>query len=239
MNKTSLQRAYVLHQRPFSETSTILDCFTEQAGRISIIAKGVRKRRKTQVQSFCEYWLQFGGKAELKQLYSIDIMSQQLPLTGMALSCGFYVNELLLKLIEKEEPASKLWDCYHQTIVALSKKTNLSLALREFELNLTAELGYGFHLDETRNGDPLQPSQQYVFEFSYGIEPFVGQAVTSSMQLFTGQQLLAIQARAWHEADTLYAAKRLLRQVIDELLDGKPLQSREYAKNLIAAKTQK
>lgn len=237
MSKTDLQRAYILHQRPFSETSAILDCLTERDGRISVIAKGMRRRRQTKAQLFTEYWLRFGGKSELKQLYQLDHIMPQLPLAGMALSSGFYLNELLLCLIGKEEPVVQLWRNYQHVMTALREPQLIAPLLREFELSLAAELGYGFRLDETRKGEPLDAEAEYSFEFSHGIEPYNPQTVTSKMLVLRGAELLAIQERNWSHPTVARAAKQLLRQVIDHLLDGKPLKSRDYARVLAESQT--
>jgi len=232
-NKTKLQRAYILHCRPYRETSLLLDCFTEHDGRVSILARGLRRNRSPVARLFCDYWLGYTGKSELKTLVELEYAELTHHLHGMALFSGYYLNELLLKLIEKEAPMTKLWHLYHTTIKQISYGTKIAPLLREFELGMLDELGYGFQLDETRSGEPLNKSKAYIFEFSHGLEPYRDQAITSTMSVYSGAELLAIQARDWQVSQSLSAAKRLLSLVIDQLLGGKPLKSRYFAQKLL------
>ena len=233
MSKINLQRAYILHQYPFKETSAILECFTEEQGRISIIAKGIRRPRQIPAQSFAEYWVKYANKSsELKYLYQLDYTEPQLPLRGMALSCGFYLNELLLHFLLKDEPMPRLWHCYQHTLNQLRLKQLLSPVMREFELELLTELGYRFHLKETYLGEPLQAEAYYLFEFGHGLEPHTGSNVPIHKLVFTGAELLAVEARDWTYPNASRVAKQLLRQAIDQLLEGKTLKSRKFAERL-------
>ena len=229
MSKTNLQRAYVLHHRPFSETSEILDCFTEYNGHIGLIAKGVR-RRKASLQLFTEYWIDYGGKSDLKQLYQFEHVGNQLPLKAMALSCGFYLNELLLYLVGKDEPMPKLWQHYQTALQKLRENCTNGIVLREFELDMVADLGYGFDLTQTQSGDAVVAGDKYLFEFGHGVEPFSGQVTTTNQLVLSGYQCIAIQQRDWAKEEVVVIAKRLMRLVIDHLLDGKTLKSRDFAR---------
>lgn len=232
MSKIDLQRAYILHQYPFKETSAILECFTEEQGRISIIAKGIRRTRQIPAQLFTEYWVKYANSTELKYLYQLEYTEPQLPLQGMALSCGFYLNELLLHFLPKDEVISRLWHYYQHTLNKLRLQQPLSPLMREFEFELLTELGYGLHLKETYLGEPLQPEASYLFEFGRGLELHSVSNVPMHKLVFTGAELLAVDARDWSYPNASHVAKQLLRQAIDQLLEGKTLKSREFARFL-------
>ena len=99
------QRAFVLHSRPWSETSLMLDVFTEESGRVRLVAKGARSKRSTlkgALQPFTPLLLRFGGRGEVKTLRSAEAVSLALPLSGITLYSGLYINELLSRVLEYE-----------------------------------------------------------------------------------------------------------------------------------------
>lgn len=232
MTKAISQQAYILHHRPFSETSAILHCFTKQDGLINVIAKGVRRQRQAKIQLFTPYWLSYAGRSDLKQCHQLECAAPQARLLGIALSCGFYLNELILLLLTKEEGVPDLWWEYHLALSNMQGTRQCAAVLRNFEFNLLSTLGYGFQLDKTRTGEDVEPAEDYVFEFTHGIELYQQQALTAKQQRFKGSELLGMEARDWQEPTVLRAAKPLLRQAIDQVLDGKVLKTREFAKLL-------
>lgn len=106
------QRAFVLHSRPWSETSLMLDVFTEESGRVRLVAKGARSKRSTlkgALQPFTPLLLRFGGRGEVKTLRSAEAVSLALPLSGITLYSGLYINELLSRVLEYETRFSELF----------------------------------------------------------------------------------------------------------------------------------
>ena len=162
---------YVLHTYPFKETSLIVEIFSKVHGRISIVAKGARRPRslvRGMLQSFQSLQATWSGQGEMKTLHSIDWCDALLQIEGDALICGFYINELLMRLLPKEDPHEKLFDFYHQTMELLSMKNHLSVTLRRFELKLLQELGYELPLLNDENGEPIKPNKIYNYEVAYG-----------------------------------------------------------------------
>lgn len=138
------QRAFVLHSRPWSETSLMLDVFTEESGRVRPVAKGARSKRsnlKGALQPFTPLLVRFGGRGEVKTLRSAEAVSLALPLSGITLYSGLYVNELISRVLEHETRFSELFFDYLHCIQALAGASGSpEPALRRFELAL---LGHG------------------------------------------------------------------------------------------------
>lgn len=117
------QRAFVLHSRPWSETSLMLDVFTEESGRVRLVAKGARSKRSTlkgALQPFTPLLLRFGGRGEVKTLRSAEAVSLALPLSGITLYSGLYINELLSRVLEYETRFSELFFDYLHCIQSLA-----------------------------------------------------------------------------------------------------------------------
>lgn len=120
------QRAFVLHSRPWSETSLMLDVFTEESGRVRLVAKGARSKRSTlkgALQPFTPLLLRFGGRGEVKTLRSAEAVSLALPLSGITLYSGLYINELLSRVLEYETRFSELFFDYLHCIQSLAGVT--------------------------------------------------------------------------------------------------------------------
>ncbi|EJD6377376.1 MULTISPECIES: DNA repair protein RecO [Providencia] len=222
------QRAFVLHSRPYSETSLLLDFFTEGEGKIRLLAKGARRNRSPLrgcLQPFTPLLIRWGGKGEIKTLINADPVSLALPLTGTVLYSGLYLNELTARVLEFGTPYSALFFDYLSClqILAASEHTP-EFALRRFELALLSYLGYGVDfLHCAGSGEPVSDTMTYRYREEKG---FIGSLVVDQLS-FTGKQLKALASREFPDADTLKAAKRFTRLALKPYLGGKPLKSRE------------
>ncbi|MGF7537568.1 DNA repair protein RecO [Providencia rettgeri] len=222
------QRAFVLHSRHYSETSLLLDFFTEGEGKIRLLAKGARRNRSPLrgcLQPFTPLLIRWGGKGEIKTLISADPVSLALPLTGTVLYSGLYLNELTARVLEFGTPYSALFFDYLSClqILAASEHTP-EFALRRFELALLSYLGYGVDfLHCAGSGEPVSDTMTYRYREEKG---FIGSLVVDQLS-FTGKQLKALASREFPDADTLKAAKRFTRLALKPYLGGKPLKSRE------------
>lgn len=231
------QRAFVLHSRPWSETSLLLDLFTEESGRLRLIAKGARSRRsslKGTLQPFVPLLIRFGGKGEVKTLRSAESASLALPLNGVFLYSGLYVNELLSRVLEQETRFSDLFFDYLHCLQELaSAGTSPEPALRRFELALLSHLGYGVDfLHCAGSGEAVADEMTYLYREEKG---FIASVVINNSS-FTGRQLKALAERHFPEADTLRAAKRFTRIALKPYLQGKPLKSRELFRQFAVKK---
>ena len=228
------QRGFVLHSRPWSETSLILDVFTEESGRVRLVAKGARSKRsnlKGALQPFTPLLIRFGGRGEVKTLRSAEAISLALPLSGIALYSGLYVNELISRVLESETRFSELFFDYLHCIQALAGAEGTpEPALRRFELALLGHLGYGVdYLHCAGSGEPVEEGMTYRYREEKG---FIASVVVDNAT-FTGHHLKALASREFPDADTLRAAKRFTRIALKPYLGGKPLKSRELFRQFV------
>ncbi len=228
------QRAFVLHGRPYSETSLLLDLFTEGHGRVRLLAKGARSRRsplKGALQPFTPLLVRWGGKGEVKTLRSAEPVSLSLPLSGISLYSGLYVNELVSRVLEQETSYSSLFFDYLNCLQALAATTGSpEHALREFELALLGNLGYGVDfLHCAGSGEPVADEMTYRYREEKG---FIASLVVDQLS-FTGRELRALSERRFPDVLTLRAAKRFTRMALKPYLGGKPLKSRELFRQFV------
>jgi DNA repair protein RecO (recombination protein O) len=224
-----LQPAFILQQRKYRETSLIIDMLTRDFGRISVLAKGVRKAKsKTagMLQPFIPLLISYFGKAELKNLSDVETIQPINEIKGLALYCGFYINELVGYFLHKYDPHPEVFDHYSECLSRLSHDPNQEAALRLFELNLLEYSGYGLQLEYDDNGSPINVAKKY--DFNVGLGP-----VEAINGLFSGKTLLALSSRQLSDSQVLSEAKVLMRMVIDVYLQGKQLKSRAVINKII------
>jgi DNA repair protein RecO (recombination protein O) len=164
--------AFVLHARPYRETSLIVEAFTADHGRVAMVARGAKRARSEMrglLQAFQPLLLSWYGQAELKTLARAEWRGGMPLPRGSALMCGFYLNELLLKLLAREDPHPRLYAAYEQALAQLAGGAEQATLLRRFELSLLAELGYAPMLvREADTGAPLDPAADYRYAFDRG-----------------------------------------------------------------------
>ena len=149
-----LQRAYVLHHHPYRDSSALVEIFSEHHGRVGLVARGVRGRRNPRqalLQPFTPLLLSWSGRGELMTLVDVEAEAPNAMLQGMVLMSGFYVNELLLRLLRRHDPHPQLFLYYDQLLQRLARlegdnPPELAIALRLFEKVLLDEIGYGLVL---------------------------------------------------------------------------------------------
>lgn len=237
--KVELQPAYLLHSRPFRDTSLLLDFLTHDFGRVSVLAKGVRRpnsKLRGLLQLFVPLQISFSGKNELKILTQAEVMGSQRLLQGQALFSMMYLNELLTRLIHSHEADPALFNIYHMTLVAIRKGEALEPLLRRFELTLLDSLGYAIDFDcEAESGESIDPEAHYVLLTDVG---FVRTAAQSSpgQPAYSGSVLLAIGRGDYSEALTRQQAKRLMRQLLAPHLGDRPLASRKLFRGSTSAR---
>lgn len=227
MSSEGLQRCFVLHRRPYSESSLILDVFSEEYGRVSIMSKGARSKRsnlKGALQPFTPLLLKWSGNGSMKTLRQAEPISLGLPLTGIYLYSAMYVNELLGRVLMAEVPMPGLFHDYLHALTELAQADNPEPALRRFELALLAALGYGVDfLHCAGSGETIDPSMTYRYRDQKG---FIASVRLDNLS-FKGDELIAISERRFITKQQLQAAKRFTRIALKPYLGGKPLKSRE------------
>ncbi|OTA19401.1 DNA repair protein RecO [Xenorhabdus beddingii] len=231
------QRAFVLHGRPYSETSLLLDFFTENEGRVRVLAKGARSRRshlKGCLQPFTPLLIRWSGRGEIKTLRDAEPISLALPLTGSVLYSGLYVNELLSRVVEQGTAYPALFFDYLQCLQVLAaSEYTPEYALRRFELALLTNMGYGVdYLHCAGSGEPVSDAMTYRYREEKG---FIASLVIDHYS-FTGYELKALAVGEFPDPATLKAAKRFTRIALKPYLGGKPLKSRELFRRFVRKK---
>ena len=276
-----LQPAFILQQRKYRETSLIIDALTRDFGRISLLAKGVRKAKsKTagMLQPFIPLTISYVGKAELKILTDVerracsrqafgmhtipgdcrtgsgpvrgihsipgDCRTGSLPVSdihsipgdiiqpintikGMALYCGFYINELVACFLHKYDPHPEVFGYYGECLSSLADGSGMEAALRLFELNLLECAGYGLQLEYDDHEKPIEVLKKYGFNVGQGpVESVNGQISGKTLQSLSSKQLT--------DPQVLSEAKLLMRMVIDVYLQGRQLKSRAVISKVFA-----
>ncbi len=222
---------YVLHSRHYRDSSVLLDVLTAQHGRISLVARGARRQSKrgsksALLQPFVPLLVSFSGRGELKTLIDTEAAGPTIALRGKRLYSGLYLNELLVRLLHRDDPHPPLFASYGETVAALEHEQEIDRVLRYFELGLLRELGYFFDLEfEGDSGAAIEAGQDYYFDPARGLCRSTGDHV-SGVHVFTGSELLGFARGQW--SDTICrTAKLLLRSALAEHLGGVPLRSRE------------
>jgi DNA repair protein RecO (recombination protein O) len=238
------QAAFVLHAYAYRETSLIVEAFTADHGRVALVARGAKRPRSETrglLQAFQPLTLSWAGSGELKTLLKAEWRGG-LPLPrGAALLCGFYLNELLLKLLAREDPHAALFRDYQDALVALGEKITAAeqgAVLRRFELRLLAELGYALPLTQDADtGAAIDPAARYYYDFGRGpraLATRVAREPGAHFPHIRGATLLGLAANAFPDAETAAEAKRLMREILDHHLEQRRIFSRRVVQDLQA-----
>ena len=231
------QPAFVLHTYPYRETSVIVEAFTVEYGRVAVVARGARRPRsdlRGLLQAFQPLLLSWSGQAELKTLVKAEWRGGLPRIGGSALLCGFYLNELLLKLLPREDPHPRLYEAYEAALAELAAGSEEAPVLRRFELLLLAELGYALPLvREADTGNAIDPDARYHYAFDRGARRAPeGDAVRGPV--VRGATLLALADGRYVDGETAAEAKRLMREVLDHYLEQRGVESRRVVQELQA-----
>lgn len=220
-------QAYLLHAYPYSETSLILDVFTREHGRLPLLARGARRPRSALrgvLLGFQPLELGWFGSGEVKTLAKAEWMGGVPLLAGRCLLLGYYLNELLLKLVPREDAHPALFDAYGDALAALARGRTDTAELRRFEKTLLRELGYGLSLGrDATDGSPVRADECYVYQVERGPVPASG---SEGLPVLAGKTLLDLAADDYSDPRTLAESKALMRQLMAHYLGGQALQSR-------------
>lgn len=226
------QPIFVLHTYPFKETSLIVEMFGRECGRIAAVAKGARRPRSAMrgmLQSFQPLLATWSGKSELRNLHGMEWGDSLLLLRGEALMCGFYLNELLLRLLPREDPHAQLFTYYAQTLRVLADGGEAVPILRSFELRLLQELGYALPLLQDAEGAAIQAEREYWYVAERGA--LTVDEGESSVKL-RGKTLLDMESGDFSDARTRQQSKQLMRTLLAHYLGDNPLYTRQLLLDL-------
>jgi DNA repair protein RecO (recombination protein O) len=229
--RVKLQPAYVVHSRPYRDSSALLDVFTAEYGRISLVARGVRRTsrkgtRAALLQPFIPLLLSYSGRSELKTLGETESVQGPLVLGGARLFSGMYMNELVVRLLHQNDAHPLLFAAYDESLKALAGLSEVDTVLRKFELILLNELGYGLAADvDGISGQPIQQDLRYRYESECGLV-VVSDDAPGHDGIYKGSDLMRI-ASGEYGGPVRNAAKCLLREALAVHLGSAPLRSRE------------
>lgn len=230
--------AWLLHHRPFRDSSQILDILSLDQGRLAVIAKGSRgakSKLRGILRPFLPLQLSWFIRSDLGTLTGAEMNGAALSLSGDALLSGYYVNELILKLLHRHDPQPEIFAAYRRTIERLAGSQDVAAYLRQFEIELLRILGYALNLDhDTETTEPLRPQQQYEYRVEQGLVPVSDR---DGPMVFRGAEIDAIRNQQFADPAVLKNAGSLLRNVIAYHLDGKELKSRKVLKDMRNRKT--
>lgn len=226
------QPAFVLHTRPFRDSSLLVDLLSEDYGRLTLVAKGARQSKRgwrQLLQPFIPLDVSWQGNGELKTLTAADAAGEAVLLQGHYLYSGFYANELLTYLLKPYDAAPDLFQLYQQLLYILQQKPDLEQCLRGFELSLLTELGYGIDFSvDTATTEPIRANQSYGFSPNTG---FINQeAYPDAGRYFAGEHIIAIGQNQLEGSAIKQAAKQITRIALAFYLQGKTIKSRELFK---------
>jgi DNA repair protein RecO (recombination protein O) len=227
------EEGYVVHTYPYKETSLIVEAFTRHFGRVALLARGARRPRSAMrgvLLSFQRLSFSWSASAELGTLRSAEWSGALRPLRGRGLMCGFYLNELLLRLLPRDDAHESLFDVYGEALSGLAAGDNLPATLRRFEKRMLAELGYAPLLERDAASRPIDPAARYVYEPERGPMP-LNQSVSREFTV-SGQTLLDVAADEYGRAETRDEARTLMRALIAQRLHGQELHTRAVLKDL-------
>lgn len=228
MLRVELQPAYILHHRPFRDTSVLLEVFSRDHGRVGLVARGARgprSRLKAILQPFRPLLLSWQLRGELGTLTGAEIAAPVAapPTGGDALLGLYYLNELLLRLTARLDPHRELFGVYSAGVESLVAGLPAAPALRRFEKRLLDTLGYGPNLEHDASGQAIDAASSYRYDPATGLAPCRPDAAGA----LRGASLLALADDSLADARALTDARRLLRIALEVHLDGRPLKTRE------------
>lgn len=221
--RVQLAPAWVLKAAPYGDTSLLVEAFSRDHGRVGLVARGARtakSRPRALLQAFQPLLLSWNERGDLATLTGVEPAAPALALRGETVFSGWYLNELLLRLLQRHDQHAALFEHYGAALAALS--TRGEPALRRFELQLLAELGFGLDLP-----DDLDRDRHYAYRMGEGPVP-----IASENDGYRGRMLIALRDDALETPEDLRAARMLLRAALGELLGDRGLATAEMLRAL-------
>jgi DNA repair protein RecO (recombination protein O) len=230
--RVETQVAYILHKRPYRDTSQILDVFTRNHGRISLMSRG-SKNPKARVagllQIFRPLLVSWRGRGDLCFLNSVEVAELKLPgLSGKSLKSAMYVNELLVYMLHKNDVHADVFDMYHECLYALKEEASIERTLRIFEKQLLQQLGFGLNLlTDADTDEPVEKHNQYAYHFEHGPVLCHKNYTSSFNPVLSGESLIAYERSQLKSRHHFAEIKTLMRYVLNGHLGQKKLKSRD------------
>ena len=226
--RVSRQSAFTLHTRPYRESSLLIDVFSREHGRKTLLAKGIRNlksRNRSATILFSRLSIGWSGKGDLPVLTQAEHEGPVNLLSGRERVCAFYANELLVRLLHRHDPHNVLFDAYGELLAQLARGGELEIGLRIFEKVLLRELGYALDLEREAGGySPVEPAARYRYV------PMVGlirdRGGEGDVPTVSGAALLALSRETFDDRRWAEECKRLMRYIINQHMGYQDLKSR-------------
>lgn len=229
VERVEMEAAYLLHSHPYRESSRIIEVFSQQHGRIGLVANGARRpksRWRTTLRPFQPMRVSWSGRGSLCTLRFAEPSAPAFDIGGLTLMSAYYLNELLLALVQRRDAHPDLFAHYGAALAALADQDDAEAVLRRFEVSLLAEIGYGLVVDgDVVTRQPLQAERRYEYAIERGPVP-VDSGCAGEL-VFSGADLMAIGRGEFAGQHQLRNAKRLLRPLLNRALGGRTLRTRE------------
>lgn len=219
----STQLAFLLHSRPYKENQLLLDLLTEHDGKISALifsGNSLKSNKKSILQPFSPLRIAYKGHTALKKITLVEAASKSYHFQGNYLYSGFYLNELIVRLLGENIPCQILYQQYQLSLLALNEKQNIEEILRCFEMVLLEELGQTIDFSDILNSN----AKHFYYITEQGFIPAINKL---SQPCYDKEHLLAIAEQNFSKKEVLYTFKLLMRQIMAPLLGNKPLNSRK------------
>lgn len=231
------QPAFVLHSYPYRETSLLVEVFSRSHGRLVVVARGARRPRSAMrgsLLAFQPLLLAWSGRGEVRSLHGAEWQGGQPLLSGDALLCGFYLNELMIKLLPREDAHEKLYDNYQEALKRLAVEADSAPVLRGFEKQMLKELGYALDLErESATGASVEADRLYTYEPDRGVIEMNGaRRHEADGPVMPGGALLAMSRDDYRDASVQQHSKALMRTLINHRLGRQSLNSRQIFRDL-------
>jgi len=230
-----LEPAFVLHHRPYRNSSLIVECLTASHGRQALVAQGARRsetRQRSLLQPFRRIRLSWVRRGEMGRLTQVESDQPVPEITGDNLLAGFYVNELLLRLVARGDQNEAVMSCYSSCLERLAETRQIARAVRLFELRVLDALGFGIDLErDFRTGEPIRADHFYVFEHEGGL---TAAGATETMRAYSGTHLISLREQKLEDTESLRVAKQLLGAILQDHLGERPLKTRAVMQEIVA-----
>jgi DNA repair protein RecO (recombination protein O) len=227
---------YVLHSYSFKETSLVVEVFTRDCGRLGLVAKGARRPRSAlrgTLMAFQPLLLSWFGRSELRVLRSAEWAGGQPQLSGLGLICGFYLNELVLKLTQRDDPHAGTYAGYEDALAALRAANSPAAVLRRFERRMLADLGYGLTLTQDADGADIDAAASYAYVPERGAVAYAkAERAQESDLRIAGKTLLDMARDDYSDPATTQQSRALMRRVINHHLGDQVLHTRQLLRDM-------
>ena len=222
------QDAFILHTRPYSESSWLIDAFSRNYGRVSLLGKGARRLKskvRGLIRPFQPLLLSWSGKSELQTLTGAEASWIAPRIDQQSWLCASYMNELLIKLMHRYDPHEQLFDHYDQALQSFRDGQSNQIILRVFEKQLLSEIGYGLLLEHDTDNQAISAENTYHYYPDRGPKLVTGNR-TESVWLIKGSTLIAMEKESFTNSLEVEQSKRLIRALLSLSLQGRDLKSR-------------